>query len=139
MKEDTVDNINRPAHYQPLFKAREIECIDIARLLPYDLGCAFKYIWRAGRKGDKEQAIEDLNKAQWYIRDYEKLEKSEMAQSWNFTMSSATFKRVEAVNSKRYYFLQYIADGCYGFIRYDLGLLLQQEDPISILDEVWKQ
>ena len=50
MKEDTFDNINRPAHYQPLFKAREVECIDIARLLPYDLGCAFKYIWRARKR-----------------------------------------------------------------------------------------
>jgi hypothetical protein len=30
----------------------------------FNLGNAFKYIWRADLKGD---AIEDLNKARWYL------------------------------------------------------------------------
>ena len=36
------------------------ECIDYATDLGFVLGSAFKYVWRAGRKGDIEQ---DLNKA----------------------------------------------------------------------------
>lgn len=68
MKE--TDNVNHPAHYQPRFNARPVECIDVTRHLPFDLGNAFKYVWRAGSKGSVEKAVEDLKKARWYLGDW---------------------------------------------------------------------
>jgi len=63
------DNINHPAHYAGYNV--NIECIDITRHLPFDLGNAVKYIWRAGRKGDsKIKEAEDLRKAIWYLSDH---------------------------------------------------------------------
>ena len=64
------DNVNHPKHYQPRFKSRTIECIEFSRLMPFSLGNAFKYIWRAGSKGGKKKAIEDLEKAKWYLNDF---------------------------------------------------------------------
>lgn len=70
MNEQTVDNVNHPTHYKPSFKMRQLECIDITRCLSFNLGNAFKYVWRAGRKGDMEKAMEDLDKAVWYLEDW---------------------------------------------------------------------
>lgn len=57
------DPVNHPAHYTE--HPSGVECITVAEHLSFNLGSALKYIWRAGRKGD---AIEDLRKAEWYIR-----------------------------------------------------------------------
>jgi hypothetical protein len=38
--------------------------VQIAEAFNFNLGNAVKYIWRAGLKGE---AIEDLEKAAWYI------------------------------------------------------------------------
>lgn len=54
------DNIN-PNHY----KNRKYECIEFTRLLNFNLGNAFKYIWRFEHKNGKE----DLEKAVWYLKD----------------------------------------------------------------------
>ena len=62
-----TDIINHPAHYTGV--TAEIECIDIARHLNFQLGNAFKYIWRAGKKGGRGKEIEDLKKALWYLED----------------------------------------------------------------------
>lgn len=61
------DPINHPPHYAgyPV----NVECIDITRHLNFQLGNAFKYVWRAGKKGGPEQEIEDLKKALWYLTD----------------------------------------------------------------------
>lgn len=56
------DNVNRPAHYNE--HASGIECIQIAEHMGFNLGNAVKYIWRCDLKQD---AIEDLEKARWYI------------------------------------------------------------------------
>ena len=52
------DNVNHPKHYASNFSTawyvpnvRGIECIDITRHLDFCRGNAFKYVWRAGRKG----------------------------------------------------------------------------------------
>lgn len=60
------DPIN-PSHYQdtPPNSGIQGECIDYAERLGFDAGSAFKYCWRAGRKGDMRQ---DLEKAAWYLR-----------------------------------------------------------------------
>lgn len=59
------DPVNHPAHY-----TGAIECIDAmeaalgaAAVVDFCQGNAFKYAWRAGRKGDR---AEDLRKAAWY-------------------------------------------------------------------------
>jgi hypothetical protein len=56
------DAVNHPRHYTS--HPSGIECIDVVEHMPFNLGNAVKYVWRAGSKGD---AIEDLEKAKWYI------------------------------------------------------------------------
>lgn len=56
-----TDAIN-PPHYQD--HASGIQCIQITEHMNFCLGNAIKYIWRAGLKNN---AIEDLRKARWYI------------------------------------------------------------------------
>lgn len=66
------DNINHPTHYNS--HPSGIECIEITRYYPFNVGSAIKYLWRAGLKkdaslSDKEKEIEDLGKAIWFIQD----------------------------------------------------------------------
>ena len=46
-----------------------VECIDTIRHLPFNVGNAIKYLWRAGDKVGPEKLREDLEKALWYIQD----------------------------------------------------------------------
>ena len=70
MSEDH-DPVNKPRHY--VNHPSGIECIQITEHMGFCLGNAVKYIWRADLKND---AIEDLKKAQWYLtREIEKREK----------------------------------------------------------------
>lgn len=57
-----ADMVNSPEHYRS--HPSTIECIQITEHMGFCLGNAVKYIWRADLKGD---AIEDLEKARWYI------------------------------------------------------------------------
>ena len=56
------DAVHNPPHY----KSGGIEVIDVIEAfeLGYRLGNVIKYVLRAGRKGD---ALEDLQKAAWYL------------------------------------------------------------------------
>ena len=56
------DPVNHPKHYTD--HPSGIECIQITEHMGFCLGNAIKYIWRADLKND---AIEDLKKAVWYI------------------------------------------------------------------------
>ena len=60
----TFDPVNKPSHYA---EGRKYETIDVIEdwELSYRLGNAVKYISRAGRKND---AVEDLKKAEWYLQ-----------------------------------------------------------------------
>lgn len=58
------DPVNHPKHYTA--HPSGIECIQITRHMGFCLGNAMKYIWRADLKND---AIEDLSKAVWYIQE----------------------------------------------------------------------
>jgi len=63
-----TDAIN-PPHYQA--HPSGVECITVTEHMNFCLGNAVKYIWRAGLKGD---AIEDLEKARWYLdREIERI------------------------------------------------------------------
>lgn len=57
------DPVNHPSHYTS--HPSGIECIQITRHMGFNLGNAFKYIWRA----DLKNGLEDLKKAKWYIDD----------------------------------------------------------------------
>lgn len=56
------DPVNHPKHYTD--HPSGIECIQITEHMGFNLGNAMKYIWRCDLKKD---AIEDLEKAVWYI------------------------------------------------------------------------
>lgn len=57
-----ADAIN-PNHYRS--HPSGVECIQVTEHMNFCIGNAIKYLWRAGQKGD---AVEDLKKAEWYIR-----------------------------------------------------------------------
>lgn len=59
-----ADSVNHPKHYTS--HPSGIECIDVTRHMGFNLGNAFKYIWRADLKNN---SIEDLKKAVWYLQD----------------------------------------------------------------------
>lgn len=58
------DLVNHPPHYTS--HPSGVEAIQVTRWMNFNLGNAVKYIWRAGLKND---AIEDLRKAAFYIND----------------------------------------------------------------------
>jgi hypothetical protein len=57
-----MTDATNPPHYQA--HPSGVECIEITEHMNFCLGNAIKYIWRAGLKNN---AIEDLRKARWYI------------------------------------------------------------------------
>lgn len=57
-----TDIVNHPPHYTA--HPSGVECIQITEWMGFNLGNALKYIWRADEKGN---AIQDLEKARWYI------------------------------------------------------------------------
>jgi hypothetical protein len=59
MNPDVVDH---PPHYTS--HPSGVECIAITEHMGFNLGNAFKYIWRADLKGND---LEDLRKAAWYL------------------------------------------------------------------------
>jgi hypothetical protein len=66
-----TDPVNHPKHYTS--HPSGIECITVTEHMGFNLGNAVKYVWRADLKND---AIEDLKKAVWYIqREIAKREK----------------------------------------------------------------
>ena len=62
----SVDQVNHPEHYTT--DPSGVECIEITRHRNFNIGNAFKYLWRAGLK-DERKHIEDLRKAMFYIQD----------------------------------------------------------------------
>lgn len=58
------ETVDHPAHYNS--HPSGVECIDVVRHLTFNLGNAFKYLYRRDHKG---AASENLRKAAWYIDD----------------------------------------------------------------------
>lgn len=56
------DPVHHPRHYNS--HPSGVECITVTEHMGFCLGNAVMYIWRADLKND---AIEDLEKARWYI------------------------------------------------------------------------
>ena len=61
-----MSEVNFPAHYTS--DPSGVECIQITRHRNFNIGNAFKYLWRAGLK-DETKTIQDLEKAIFYIKD----------------------------------------------------------------------
>lgn len=59
-----IDYVNHPPHYTD--HPSGIECIEITRHMGFNLGNVVKYAWRCDLKQD---AIEDLEKARFYLDD----------------------------------------------------------------------
>lgn len=57
-----MDMVNDPPHYKQ--HPSGIECIQVTEHFNFNIGNAIKYLWRSDHKDDP---IEDLNKAKWYI------------------------------------------------------------------------
>lgn len=69
------DPVNHPKHYTS--HPSGIECIQITEHMGFNLGNAVKYVWRSDLKND---AIEDLKKAKWYIeREIAKREREQQS------------------------------------------------------------
>jgi len=58
------DPVNNPNHYTS--HPSGVEAIQITRHMSYNLGNVVKYVWRADLKGE---AIQDLEKARFYLND----------------------------------------------------------------------
>lgn len=66
------DAVDHPKHYTS--HPSGVECIQVTEHMGFNLGNAIKYIWRADLKNN---SIEDLRKAAWYVqREIAKREKS---------------------------------------------------------------
>lgn len=61
-----ADLVNHPPHYTS--DPSGVECIQITRHRSFNVGNAFKYLWRAGLK-DEAATVQDLRKAIFYIED----------------------------------------------------------------------
>lgn len=57
-----TDPVNHPSHYTA--HPSGVEAIQITEHMNFCVGNAMKYLWRAGLKDD---AVQDLEKARWYI------------------------------------------------------------------------
>ena len=56
------DPVNHPQHYNS--HSSGVECITITEHFNFCIGNAIKYLWRA----DHKNGLEDLKKAEWYIK-----------------------------------------------------------------------
>jgi len=54
--------VNHPKHYTE--HPSGVECIQITEHMGFNVGNAMKYLWRADLK---HNALEDLEKAKWYV------------------------------------------------------------------------
>lgn len=68
--------VDHPAHYNQ--HPSGVECIEVIRHMPHNLGAAVKYLWRAGLK-DQQPSVQDLRKAVWYIEDHIRMLEEEEA------------------------------------------------------------
>ena len=110
------DVVNHPKHYTSGFETKPIECIDITRHMSFCTGNAFKYVWRAGKKGGKDKELEDLKKALWYIEDIEctaeNPERGPCKETKDMRIAAITaFSLIKEDDSDRYAILHFIVWG----------------------------
>lgn len=59
------DEVDHPRHYN--VSPSGVECITVVEYMNFNVGCAMKYLWRAGEKPGVD-VVTDLRKAIWYIK-----------------------------------------------------------------------
>lgn len=63
--------VEHPKHYNS--HPSGVECITIARHHNFNIGNAFKYLWRIGLKGEdaatKQKRVQEIDKAIFYLQD----------------------------------------------------------------------
>lgn len=96
---DKDNNVNHPKHYT--LHPSGIECIVIVEHMTFNIGNAVKYLWRVGLKGDHRKridaAIEDLQKAAWYVnREIARLESEKEEETHREAARSVLRERKEA-------------------------------------------
>lgn len=107
MKTNSINNaVNHPQHYTEDFVPVTIKCIDITRHMPVTVGNAFKYVWRAGKKGGPEKTLKDLRKALWYIQNGIPNEYSP-----DYPAALAVFRLIPKEDTFRWRALYYLANG----------------------------
>jgi hypothetical protein len=84
-----MSNVDHPKHYNE--HPSGIECIEIIRHMNFNLGNVIKYVWRADLKNN---AIEDLEKAMFYLQD----EITKRQHQNRFLISLADLKSTEKNN-----------------------------------------
>ena len=93
------NGVNHPSHYN--LDPSGIECIEVVRYLNFNVGNAYKYAFRAGKKkltyqDDIMATIHDLEKAIWYLDDEIK--------NWTYNMPEgnqiAVNKMIKVINSR---------------------------------------
>ena len=81
----TNDPVEHPTHYAS--HPSGIECVDLTEHMNFNLGNAFKYLWRRDQKSD---AVEDLKKARWYLqREASRIKRAMIAHIDRFNTFSA--------------------------------------------------
>lgn len=109
MKMNTNDNVNQPKHY--CSHPSGIECIQIAELLPFNLGNAIKYLWRSDLKWDKQ---EDTKKAIFYLRRQAKLNKEPTYTSFEYNKLDVYLSQIREVDNDLWHIADVIINGAVG-------------------------
>jgi hypothetical protein len=95
MTDKHCDPVDHPKHYTE--HPSGVECIQITEHMGFNLGNAIKYIWRADLKHD---AVEDLQKALWYIQRELSRRSTESPQSNQAVDLSYNYKKSNLKRSK---------------------------------------
>lgn len=101
------DVINQPTHYASTMPSVKVECIDFAKNMPFCQGNAFKYIWRAGHK---DNAIQDLRKAMWYLDRCDTQTRNNLA-AWDYVFQKLYEDVSSDIEAIRLRALDLIANG----------------------------
>jgi hypothetical protein len=104
------DNVNHPAHYTSGMPAIEPECIDFSASMDFCQGNAFKYVWRAGKKKD---AIEDLQKAIWYLERCKEKKELKRMPVWEYYLSKALDRDLDDITKQKLHILANICSNLF--------------------------
>lgn len=114
---EQFDVVSRPKHYNT--HPSGVECIEITRHMGFNLGNAFKYLYRYGEKGN---AIVDLGKALQYI-EFEEQTRAHFLFAPKRERSSALWKHVRGLVEEwaNHTASQYIREAGVWIVLYDLA------------------
>lgn len=109
MNTQVNDNVNAPKHY--CSHPSGIECIQIAELLPFNLGNSLKYLWRSDLKWNKQ---EDTKKAIFYLRRQAKLNKDPTYTSFELNKLGIYLRQLKETDNALWHHADVIIHGDVG-------------------------